>query len=78
MDKYKRDHSIIKLLQIVSAISFILCIVFIILLILSRNSDIQLWYSRYLEYLASAEYRVEHMDEKFSIFLVVIDRKSVV
>ena len=72
MDKYKRDHSVIKLLQIVSAISFILCIVFIILLILSRNSDIQLWYSRYLEYLASAEYKVEHMSEKFSVFLIVI------
>ena len=85
MDKYKRDHSVIKLLQIVSAISFILCVVFIILLILSRNSDIQLWYSRYLEYLASAEYKVEHMSEKFSVFLIVIflyafkaDRKSVV
>ena len=72
MDKYKRDHSVIKLLQIVSAISFILCVVFIILLILSRNSDIQLWYSRYLEYLASAEYKVEHMSEKFSVFLIVI------
>lgn len=72
MDKYKRDHSVIKLLQIASAISFILCIVFIILLILSRNSDIQLWYSRYLEYLASAEYKVEHMSEKFSVFLIVI------
>lgn len=72
MDKYKRDHSVIKLLQIASAISFILCVVFIILLILSRNSDIQLWYSRYLEYLASAEYKVEHMSEKFSVFLIVI------
>ena len=72
MDKYKRDHSVIKLLQITSAISFILCVVFIILLILSRNSDIQLWYSRYLEYLASAEYKVEHMSEKFSVFLIVI------
>ena len=72
MDKYKRDHSVIKLLQIASAISFILSVVFIILLILSRNSDIQLWYSRYLEYLASAEYKVEHMSEKFSVFLIVI------
>ena len=42
MDKYKHDHSVIKLLQITSIISFVLCIVFIVLLILSRNSDIQL------------------------------------
>ena len=72
MDKYKHDHSVIKLLQITSIISFVLCIVFIVLLILSRNSDIQLWYSRYLEYLASAGYKVEHMAEKFSVLLVVI------
>ncbi len=72
MDKYKRDHSIIKLLQILSVISFILAVVFIVLLILSRNKDIQNWYSAYLEYLASAEYKVEHMNNKYSVFLVVL------
>ena len=72
MDKYKRDHSIIKLLQIVSVISFVLCIVFIVLLVLSKNSDIQIWYSKYLEYLASGEYKVEHMSNKYSVFLIVI------
>ena len=58
MDKYKREHGLIKLLQIVSIISFVLCVVFIVLLVLSYNEDIQKWYSTYLEYLASAEYRV--------------------
>lgn len=72
MDKNKRDHSIIKLLQIASVISFILCIVFIVLLVLSKNSDIQIWYSKYLEYLASGEYKVEHMSNKYSVFLIII------
>ena len=72
MDKYKREHGLIKLLQIVSIISFVLCVIFIVLLVLSYNEDIQKWYSTYLEYLASAEYRVEHMSNKYSVFLIVI------
>ena len=72
MDKYKREHGLIKLLQIVSIISFVLCVILIVLLVLSYNEDIQKWYSTYLEYLASAEYRVEHMSNKYSVFLIVI------
>lgn len=72
MDIYKRDHSIIKLTRFASFLSFILCIVFIVLLILSKNDDIRLWYSKYLEYLAASEYKVEHMDDKYSIFLIVL------
>lgn len=72
MDINKRDHTIIKLTRFASALSFVLCIVFIVLLILSKNDDIRLWYSKYLEYLAAAEYKVEHMDDKYSIFLIVI------
>lgn len=72
MDIYKRDHSIIKLTRFASFLSFILCIVFIVLLILSKNDDIRMWYSKYLEYLAASEYKVEHMDDKYSIFLIVL------
>lgn len=71
MDNYKRDHGIIKLVQIAAGICFSLCVVFIVLLILSKNDNIIMWYSNYLEYLASAEYRVEHMDNKFSVFLII-------
>ncbi len=72
MDKYKKDHNTIKLLRILSGISFALCVVFIVLLAISKNDAIQLWYSRYQEYLISAEYKVEHMEDKYSIFLLVL------
>lgn len=72
MDIYKRDHGIIKLTRFASFLSFALCIVFIVLLFLSKNDDIRLWYSKYLEYLAASEYKVEHMDDKYSIFLIVL------
>lgn len=72
MDKNKRDNNIVTLLRIAACICFVLCIVFIVLLVLSKNDDIQLWYSRYQEYLISAEYKVEHMEDKYSIFLLIL------
>ncbi|MBQ8574698.1 MAG: VTT domain-containing protein [Clostridia bacterium] len=44
----------------------------IILLVLSRNENIQQWYQTYQDYLLQAELAVENMGDKASVFLVII------
>ncbi len=49
-----------------------LAIVFIVLLVLSRQEKIQVWYETYLNYLLEAEYAVQTMGDKASVFVVIL------
>lgn len=68
----KQQLFVVRLLNILTVISFVLMGVFIALIIISKNSNIQEWYGQYLEMLTTAQLRVESMDDKFSVFLVLI------
>jgi uncharacterized membrane protein YdjX (TVP38/TMEM64 family) len=68
----KQEHHVSNLLKFLSVLSFILAIVFVVLLFMSRNEDIKMWYQTYLDYLMAAEQRVENIDDKFSLFVVII------
>jgi len=62
----------VKMMHVISAVSFILTGVFIVLLIVSQNDVVRQSYQSYLDYLVSAEYKVAHMNDKFSVFLVIL------
>ncbi len=49
-----------------------LAIVFIVLLVLSRQEKIQIWYQTYLNYLLEAENAVQNMGDKASVFVVIL------
>ena len=55
-----------------SALSLVLAVVFAILLILSKDEQIHLWYKTYTNYLWQAELAVETMDDKLNILIVII------
>ena len=70
--KKTREEHIRSLLYIVSMLCLILAVVFIVLLILTQNTNIQQWYQTYTTYLWQAERAVETMDDKLSIFVVIV------
>ena len=72
MAKKTTQQHVITLLKILSAVSFVLAVAFIVLLFLSKNDNIQLWYKTYQETLATAEVKVETMNNKATIFVVII------
>lgn len=49
-----------------------LAVVFVILIFVSKNENIQQWYQTYQETLKMAEQGVEKMDNKASVFVVII------
>lgn len=61
-----------KLLRIGALFCFFIAVVFTVLLILSRNEQVQLWYKTYQDYLISAEIAVKNIDDKFAVFLIII------
>ena len=69
--KTKEEH-IQTLLNIASVLCFVVAIVLVLVLILSRNPSIQLWYNTYKTYLLEAEHAVETMGDKASIFVVIL------
>ncbi len=50
----------------------ILAVVFIVLLVLSRQEKIQVWYQTYMNYLLEAENAVQNMGDKASVFVVIL------
>lgn len=70
--KKTKEQHIKSLLNFVALGSMVMAVVFIVLLILSRNDQIQLWYKTYQDYLFEAELAVENMGDKASVFLVII------
>ena len=70
--KKSREDHIRSLLYIVSVLSLILAVVFIVLLVLSKISYVQQWYQTYIKYLLEAERSVETMDDKASVFVIII------
>ena len=72
MDAEKNNSRAARMLNFVGIACFIVAVVFIILLFLSGNDNVRIWYQNYLNYLMSAEYKVEHANDKFSIFLILI------
>ena len=60
------------LLKIVSALSFAVAVVLLIVLILARDERVQMWYNTYKTYLLEAEHAVENMGDKASIFVVIL------
>ena len=61
--KKTKEQHIKSLLNFVALGSMIMAVVFIVLLILSRNEQIQLWYKTYQDYLFEAELAVENMGD---------------
>ncbi len=49
-----------------------LAVAFTVLLILSQQEQVQIWYQTYLNYLLEAERTVETMDNKFNVFIIII------
>lgn len=72
MGKKTKQQRLITLLRILSLICLILTTVFTILLFLSKNANIQLWYQTYQEILLKAENKVANLDDKASVFIVII------
>lgn len=72
MGKKTTQQHVVTLLKILSAISLILAIVFIVLLFLAKNDNIQRWYQTYQETLMSAETAVESLDDKAYIFIILV------
>ena len=70
--KKTKEQHIRGLLNFVAMIGIIMAVVFTVLLILSQNEQIQLWYKTYQDYLLEAELAVETMGDKASVFLVII------
>lgn len=62
----------VRLLRIGSLVCFLISIVFTILIVLSKNEQVQLWYKTYQDYLISAEISVKNLDDKFSVFLIIM------
>ena len=71
MKKTKEQH-LRSLLYVISALCLILAVVFVVLLILSKNTHIQQWYNTYTKYLLEAEHSVEAMDDKPSILIIIL------
>jgi len=72
MAKKTTQQHVISLLKIFSVIFLVLAIVFTVLLFLSKNDNIQLWYQNYQTALKTAEIKVETMDNKAYIFVVIL------
>ncbi len=72
MSKKSRSQHLITIMRILSLISFILAIVFVVLLFLSKNENIQLWYKTYQDILVDAETKVTNMDDKASVLIVLL------
>lgn len=72
MAKKTTQQHVVTLLKILSAISLVLAVAFTVLLFLSKNDNIQLWYKTYQDALAIAEAKVETMDNKIYIFIVIL------
>lgn len=72
MSKKSRSEHLITIMRILSLISFILAVVFIVLLFLSKNDNIQLWYQTYQDILVDAETKVTNMDDKASVLIVLL------
>lgn len=72
MGKKTTQQHVVSLLNIITGISLVLAVVFIVLLFLAKNDNVQLWYKTYQETLSTAEQTVEHMDDKAYIFIVLI------
>lgn len=72
MGKKSKSQHLITLLRILSLISFVLAAVFIVLLFLSKNDKIQMWYQTYQDILLEAENRVANLDDKASVLIVLL------
>lgn len=72
MGKKSKQQHLITLLRILSLISFVLVAVFAVLLYLSKNENIQLWYQTYQKILLEAENRVANLDDKASVLIVLL------
>lgn len=70
--KKTKEQHIRGLLNFVALASLVMAIVLIVLLALSQNEQIRLWYNTYQNYLSEAELAVETMGDKTSVFLVII------
>ena len=70
--KKTKEQHIRSLLNFVALGSIIMVIVLVVLLVLTQNEQIKMWYQTYQDYLFRAEYAVETMDDKASVFLVII------
>lgn len=72
MSKKSKSQHLITIMRILSLISFVLAIVFVVLLFLSKNDNIQLWYKTYQDILVDAETKVTNMDDKASVLIVLL------
>ncbi len=67
-----KDHHTRTILNLISFASMILAVIFIVLLVLSRQEQVQVWYRTYLGYLIEAQHTVENMDNKINVFIVIV------
>lgn len=68
----ERRHGLTRgLLRLATFGCTVLAIVFLILLILSWNDHVQLWWATYREYLLDAQRQVEELDNKFYIIFTI-------
>lgn len=72
VNRKKRRSLTIKLLNMFTVLCAVFAVIFIVLLILSGNDHVQLWWKTYQDYLATAEERVGEMGNKgYLIFTIM-------
>lgn len=72
INKKTREEHLQTLLKILAVLSLAVAAVLLIVLIISRDASIQMWYNTYKTYLLEAEHAVENMGDKASIFVVIL------